>query len=113
MNESTNGLHQGVGARVDEIGNSAQKLFSEAKSAVTDISSNLDLKGRVQRNPYGMVAAALSVGYVLGGGLFTPLTGRLLRLGVRFAALPFVKEELIGMAESALNGFTHKTSSAS
>jgi len=39
---------------------------------------------------------------VLGGGLFSRLTGRMVRLGFRLAALPFVKEELLNMARSAL-----------
>jgi hypothetical protein len=49
-----------------------------------------------------MMAAALGVGYVLGGGLFTSLTGRLLKMGLRLAALPMVREELMSMAEAAL-----------
>ena len=57
----------------------------------------------------GLVAAAIGVGYVLGGGLFTPLTARLLRVGVRMAMLPFVKDELMGMAEAAMHGFTSAT----
>ena len=98
------GEGQGFGHRVDQIGSEAQQLWSNARSAVTDLGQTLDIKGRVDRNPYGMVAAALGVGYVLGGGLFTRTTGRLLRLGVRLAALPMVKDELIGMAEAALKG---------
>ena len=62
----------GFGQRVDRIGTDAQQFFDDARGAVTDLSDTLDLKGRVERNPYGMVAAALGVGYVLGGGLFTP-----------------------------------------
>ncbi len=100
-----NGKH-GVGQRVEEISSSAQQLFSEARGAVTDLRDSLDIKGRMERNPYAMLAAAAGVGYVLGGGLFTPLTARIIRLGVRLAALPFVKDELVGMAESALDGFT-------
>lgn len=95
-----------VGERVDQLGSSAQQFFTDARGAVHDLGAGLDLKGRVQRNPYGMVAAALGVGYVLGGGLFTPLTARLLRVGVRLAMLPFVKDELMGMAEAAMHGFT-------
>lgn len=95
----------GFGQRVDQIGSNAQQLWSDARSAVTDLGQSLDLKGRVERNPYGMMLAALGVGYVLGGGLFTPLTARILRLGVRMAALPFVKDELIGMAGAALQGY--------
>ncbi|MFL5349937.1 MAG: hypothetical protein ACJ8AT_34605 [Hyalangium sp.] len=97
--------NQGFGQRVDQIGSEAQHLWTHARSAVTDLGQTLDIKGRVDRNPYGMVAAALGIGYVLGGGLFTPLTGRILKLGVRLAMLPFVKDELLGMAETALQGF--------
>ena len=89
---------------MDQIGSDAQQLWDDARGAVTDLQDTLDLKGRVERNPYLMMAAALGVGYVLGGGLFTRTTGRLLRLGVRLAALPMVKDELIGMAEAALKG---------
>jgi hypothetical protein len=94
----------GFGHKVDRIGSDAQQLWQDARGAVTDLQDTLDLKGRVDRNPYLMMAAALGVGYVLGGGLFTRTTGRLLRLGVRLAALPMVKDELIGMAEAALSG---------
>ncbi|SEM00308.1 hypothetical protein SAMN05444354_110191 [Stigmatella aurantiaca] len=97
--------NNGFGQRVDQIGVDAQQLWSDARSAVTGLSETLDVRGRVDRNPYGMVLAAVGVGYVLGGGLFTPLTGRILKLGVRLAALPFVKDELLGMAEAALQGF--------
>ncbi len=102
----SNGHAQGVGARVTEVEESAAQLIDTARSAVEDLAEKIDLRGRTERNPYGMIAAAAGVGYVLGGGLFTPLTGRLIKLGVRLAALPFVKDELIGMAESALDGYT-------
>lgn len=94
----------GFGHRVDRIGSDAQQLWDDARGAVTDLQESLDLKGRVDRNPYLMLAAAFGVGYVLGGGLFTRTTGRIIRLGVRLAALPMVKDELIGMAEAALHG---------
>src|SRR5688572_13045457 len=101
---SGNGTHdkgqRGFGNRVDDLGSSAQHLWTEARGAVTDLSERLDLKGRVERNPYGTIAAAALVGYVLGGGLFTPLTARIVRFGVRLAALPLVKDELMHMAEA-------------
>jgi len=49
-----------------------------------------------------MILAAVGVGYVLGGGLFSGLTGGLLRLGFKVAALPFVKQELLSLAKDAL-----------
>jgi hypothetical protein len=60
-----------------------------------------DLEERVARNPYGMVAAAIGVGFVLGGGLFTRLTGRMVGVGVRIgltSALPFLTEALLKAA---------------
>lgn len=94
----------GIGQRVDQIGSDAQHLWDNARGAVTDLRDTMDLRGRVERNPYLMMAAAVGVGYVLGGGLFTRTTGRILRLGVRLAALPMVKDELLGIAEAALRG---------
>jgi hypothetical protein len=94
----------GFGHRVDQIGSDAQRLIDDARGAVTDLQQTLDIKGRVERNPYMMLAAAFGVGYVLGGGLFTRTTARVLRLGVRLAALPMVKDELLGMAEMAMRG---------
>src|SRR5687768_21777 len=94
---------QGIGQRFDNIGHSAQEMLQEAKGTVSQISESLDIKGRVDRHPYGMVLAAMGVGYVLGGGLFTPFTARMLRLGLKLAAIPLVKDELVGMAESAVD----------
>ncbi|MBX5481155.1 MAG: hypothetical protein IRZ16_04795 [Myxococcaceae bacterium] len=98
----------GFGQRLDQIGEDARRFVDDAKGAVSQLSSALDLRGRVERHPYGMVLAAFGVGYVLGGGLFTPTTARLLRLAMKLAALPLVKDELIGMAEAAVDGFAHR-----
>ena len=63
----------------------------------------LDIEGRLQRNPYGMVAGAVAVGFVLGGGLFTRLTARIAGAGLRIglmAALPLLQRELFAKRES-------------
>jgi hypothetical protein len=105
---SGNGHHeqQGFAGRMGHLNDSAQQLFDEARSTFEDLGSAIDLRGRVQRHPYAMVAAALGVGYVLGGGLFSALTFRLVGLGVRVAAVPLVKNQLLGLAEAAVSGFT-------
>ena len=57
----------------------------------------LDIEGRLQRNPYGVVAGAVVVGFVLGGGLFTRLTASIAGAGLRMglmAALPLLQREL-------------------
>ena len=58
----------------------------------------LDIEGRLRRNPYGMVAGALVVGFVMGGGLFTRLTARIAGAGLRMglaAAWPLLQRELL------------------
>lgn len=107
--QSGNGSHgshrPGLGKRVEEIGTSAQHLLNEAKGAVEDLRETFDFRQQVERHPYGMLAAAAAVGYILGGGLFTSWTGGLVRLGIRLAAVPFVKNELMNAAEAALGGW--------
>ena len=65
-----------------------------------------DLERQVSRHPYRTVAAALGIGYALGGGIFTPLTSRLLglglRIGVRSALLPLLKAEISELAGSLI-----------
>src|SRR5512140_1378136 len=101
----TSGDGRGMGQRMDQIGQDAQQVWSDAHEAVNDFKERLDIPGRVERHPYGMLLAAAGIGYVLGGGLFTPLTARMVRLAFKLSALPFVKDELLGMAESAVDGF--------
>ena len=103
--KGTGGGDGGMGQRMDQIGQDAQRMWSDAQEAVQDFKERLDIPGRVERHPYGTLLAAAGIGYVLGGGLFTPLTARMVRLAFKLAALPFVKDELVGMAESAVDGF--------
>jgi hypothetical protein len=79
----------------------ARAFGSALSGSMEDLSRALDLRGRVDRNPIGMVAAALGVGYILGGGLFSPTTARLLRLGVRLALVPVIKSQIGAFSQGA------------
>jgi hypothetical protein len=63
-----------------------------------------DVRERVHERPVKTLALAVGAGYVVGGGLFTPLSGRLfytgLRIALRLAALPLVREELMALVET-------------
>jgi hypothetical protein len=69
---------------------------SSDRGAVDEVAA--DLGALVAAHPAGAVAVALGAGYVLGGGVFTRLTSRLLRLalraGIQFAVLPVLEQEL-------------------
>ena len=93
-----------LGKRIERVGHTAEQVWDRTRDSVTDLGEALDIKGRVDRHPYGTVAAAIGIGYVLGGGLFTPLTGRIvrlgLRIGMRLAVLPMLKQEVAELIET-------------
>ncbi len=84
-----------LASKVDEARESFQTL--------TD-----DIRERVERNPWRAVGVALGAGYIVGGGLFSPFTGRLLwggiRIGLRLAALPVVRDEVFGLFDAFSKG---------
>jgi hypothetical protein len=104
----TPGGDMSVGQRVDRINDTAQEAWTKTRDAVKDLKDTLDVDGRVDRHPYGTLAAAVGIGYVLGGGLFSPLTARIvglgIRMGLRLAAVPFLQRELLGIAAALGNG---------
>ncbi|MBL8954081.1 MAG: hypothetical protein JNK82_25115 [Myxococcaceae bacterium] len=82
-------------AKVEETKQQAESVAEAVTSGITD---------KVIENPYGMLAAAFAVGYVVGGGLFTKTTARVVQLGARLAMIPQVREPLLDLAEQALDG---------
>lgn len=74
-----------------------------ANSALNGVADAVGLTPKVEQAPYAMVAAALGVGYVVGGGLFTPTTARLVRLGMKLTSIPAVRERLLDVAEAAID----------
>jgi hypothetical protein len=58
---------------------------------------------QTREHPGRSVAMAVGVGYVLGGGLFSRLTARIvgtgIRIGLRTAVLPFVTEGLLVLGQ--------------
>ena len=84
-------------------------LAKDANSAVNGVSDAVGLTEQVERAPYAMIGAALGAGYILAGGLFTPTTTRLLRLGMKLAQIPQVRDRLLDVAEAAIDGVLAKT----
>ncbi|MDB4981344.1 MAG: hypothetical protein JWM82_2096 [Myxococcales bacterium] len=74
---------------------------STENDAADDEGPVFDVGALVESHPVGTLLGALGVGYVLGGGLFTSLTRRLLgvgmRLGFQLAVLPALEREVVGI----------------
>jgi hypothetical protein len=97
-----------LGQRIDRASGTAQQAWTRTRDAFSEVKETLDIEGRVDRHPYGTLAAAVGIGYVLGGGLFSPLTARILglglRIGLRLAALPLIKDEIANIVDGLATG---------
>jgi ElaB/YqjD/DUF883 family membrane-anchored ribosome-binding protein len=86
--------HASEGDGTAWVTDSAHKAWDRTRGAVSEIKRAAAIEERVNRHPYGSIAAAIGVGYVLGGGIFTSLTTRIvtlgLRIGNRLAVLPML-----------------------
>jgi hypothetical protein len=59
----------------------------------------------IQDKPLAAVAVAVGIGYVLGGGLFTRTTGRLMGLGWKLGGMALAKDFLGNFTEAATSRF--------
>lgn len=88
----------GTRERVGQIRDNARSVVDDSRNVISDgITTVTD---RMTTNPYQTMLIAAGVGYLLGGGLFSSLTVRFLRTGIRMAAMPLVRNELINLASS-------------
>lgn len=110
-NGSATSRGAGLADQIGQLGSTASQLISDARTTVNGLKGSLDLAGRMERHPYAMLAGALGVGYVLGGGLFSGVTFRLVRLGIKAAALPLIRGRLLELVESALAQSTQRPQS--
>jgi hypothetical protein len=92
--------HDDSNASDESDDDASEKSPNSANSANSD--GGLDLGALVDAHPVATLLGALGVGYVVGGGVFTSLTRRLLgtglRLGFQLAVLPALEREVAGMA---------------
>lgn len=101
---TTNGTGSGardVVAQARRVGQETAQLRETVRDAAASMGRKVNVSGFVNDHPYQALGIALGVGYVLGGGLFSRFTGRLVRLGLRFAVLPALKDEVASLLQTA------------
>ena len=80
------------------------KRSSEARERLGTWADTLAQEAR--EHPIRTVAVALGVGFVLGGGLFSRLTARIVgtgvRIGLRMAAVPLMAQGLVALGDGLL-----------
>ena len=70
---------------------------------VDDAAERIGLRTAVDQSPLAIAGAALAVGYVLGGGLFTRSTVRLVEFGAALSQVPFIRVPVLRAIETALD----------
>lgn len=78
-----------------------QNLMDDVAEVGRDIRRKTDFSEAIQKHPIRSVCIAAGVGYLLGGGLFSPLTGRLLKVGGRAMLLPILRNQFESMVAGA------------
>jgi hypothetical protein len=76
-----------------------RRLAHDAKDYYMQLRRDNPLGRAYRENPYAVVAAAVGIGYVLGGGLFTPFTRRVLRMGMRALIIPMVAAQIKSLTQ--------------
>ena len=103
-NETTEGPAQ-VAEIEAEIEDARARVASSMSTLGYKLARTGDWRVQVREHPLIALGVALTGGYVLGGGLFTPITGRLLRagarVGVQLALLPAIEREVAALAAKA------------
>ena len=72
-------------------------------TVVNDAATKSGLAQKVAQNPYGVTAAALAIGYIAGGGLFTRTTARLFAFGAELSRVPAVRSRMMEVFEGMLD----------
>lgn len=72
----------------------SKQLADDMRQAAQKASPTRALGKYYQENPYAVLAGAAGVGYLLGGGVFTPFSKRMLKIGMKALVIPMAASQL-------------------
>jgi len=72
----------------------SKRVLHDAQQLYDRVRGDISPAQIYQDNPFAVVAAAAGVGYLLGGGLFTPFTRRIMRIGLKGLIIPIAGTQL-------------------
>lgn len=72
----------------------SERLAEDVESLYDQVRETASIRRLYDRNPYAVLAGAAGVGYVLGGGLFTPFSKRVFKTGLKALVLPVALSKL-------------------
>lgn len=70
------------------------EIVSETLRVIGDLREKETLQRVYRENPYLIVGVAAGAGYLAAGGLFTPFTRRVLKIGMKALFVPIAAAQL-------------------
>lgn len=71
-----------------------RQLDSDLQHLIGEVRDKRIVQRYYEQNPYVVLAAAAGVGYIAGGGIFSPFTRRLVRIGMKAIFVPIAATQL-------------------
>lgn len=84
------------------IVDSSKRIINDVQQLYDSVRSQNSLREVYQQNPYVMLAAAAGVGYLVAGGLFTPFSRRIVRIGLKGLIIPIAAAQLKNLSTAGL-----------
>ena len=78
----------------DPLSGVDRNLDTDLQHLITEVRDKRIVQRYYEQNPYVVLAAAAGVGYIAGGGLFSPFTRRLVRVGMKALFVPIAATQL-------------------
>ncbi len=72
----------------------SSQVKEEVKALVSHVRDERLAERYFEENPFAVLAVAAGVGYVLGGGLLSPFSRRIARIGMKAMVLPIAASQL-------------------
>lgn len=72
----------------------SRRVMDDAQQLYERVRGDMSPAKIYRDNPFAVVAAAAGVGYLLGGGLFSPFTRRIVRIGLKGLIIPIASTQL-------------------
>jgi len=106
VNENNVNQGPGIGSGAEEVvrraravGNEVSGLVEAVGSVAAGAKQAINLEERMKEAPVKTLLIAAGIGYVAGGGFFTPFTGTMLRLGTRLWLLPTIRNTILNSTQ--------------
>lgn len=77
------------------------EITQHAQDLVAQVIDPEKARAFWEENPYIILGTAAGVGYVLAGGLATPFTRRLIRIGMKALFVPIAASQLKSLATTS------------